>query len=513
MHQKPEYNLVDEPWIPILRADGTPAHVGLAEIFNQSEGIADLAVRPHERVALMRLLLCLCYASEDGIFKKESLAASVGDYLKKWKDSFWLYHPERPFLQIASLRSAKENTLIPLSKLDFALSAGHSSTLFDHVGQNAQMSSAKLALLLLTCQCFSPGGLISQVYWHGRLTSKTSFDAPCITGSMLHVFVRGKNLGETLILNIAPVKMLKRIYGSIGEGWLGRPCWECFPQNLDDQKAVANATKTFMGRLVPLSRAIRLEEKGMLYGEGLSYPSFQSGFPAEPTATVYLTNKGKKEVKTLLAIRPDKAVWRELPALLAASRQTFGNAEIQGPVALGILTAQAESDWEYELIAAGMARDKASILDTMESVYPLRRSMLSDLGQQDYLAGVTHAEGMSRRLAAAIDSFRKCLDGSWESNVNRAKDKHKLLEKLHRQASLAYWNGIEQRLGLLFDMASAETQEAFLPLEAEWKKFLFQEAVHAYDLVCGELSGRHEQAYIRGRSKLTKTITSEVDPA
>ncbi|MBO4317471.1 MAG: type I-E CRISPR-associated protein Cse1/CasA [Mailhella sp.] len=517
MHQAPYYNLVDEPWIPILRKDGIPDMTGLADLFSRSEDIADLAVRPHERVALMRLLLCLCYASGDGGLKKERIAEDVPAYLQEWKDRFWLYHPECPFLQIATLKPAKEEKLTPFSKLDLALSTGNNSTLFDHVGQKAQMTPASLAVSLLTTQCFSPGGTNSQVYWQGELTTRYTHSAPCIYKCMLHVFVRGKNLLETLFLNIVQINDLKRVYSHVGEDWLGRPYWEFIPQGIGDEKAVKNATETFMGRLVPLSRAICLKDTGVLYGEALVYPSFDNGFPAEPTATVYLQKKGKEEKKVLLALRPDRAVWRELPALMGAVRETLKNDGVRGPVALNILSSQSETDWVYEIIAAGVAYDSkktASIIDTMESIYPLRRAMLTEQGQEDYQAGVQAAEYMASRLASAVSRFRESLDAGWQQSLSKAaQGKAKLEEKLHRQALLAYWSGVEQRLALLFDMASSETQEEFARLEAEWQIFIRQEALRAYDLVCGELSGRHEQAYVRGRSRLTWKKKNEEVPA
>lgn len=505
MHREPRYNLVDESWIPVLRKDGTQDFVGLAELFSRAGEIADLAVRPHERVALMRLLLSLCYAVMDnGSLKRDELATKVTGYLQQWRDSFWLYHPERPFLQIAGLKPNKEDTITPFSKLDFALSSGNNAMLFDHVGERARPDTKALAMALLSYQCFSPGGLISQVRWRGVETSKSSTDAPCIASSMLHVFIRGKDLADTLWLNIVPLRDLKRIYGYLGEGWFGRPYWEKLPEHREHKEAVDNATKTFLGRLVPLSRAVLLRENGMLHGEALSYPIFDD-FPAEPTATVYLQTKGKKQEKKLLPFRPNKAVWRELSAVLVANTVEFETYGVRGPLSLRVLCDQAFETWEYEIIADGIARTpgQMDIIDTIESIYPLRRRLLTDEGQRDYQAGVQEAENMSSRLAYAVSTFREQLDGSWLEGLSRAgKDKQTLLEKLHRQAMLIYWGAVEQKLSLLFDMASSTEQKEFLHLNSEWKKFIWSEALKAYDLVCGELSGRHEQAYIRGRSKL-----------
>ena len=105
-------NLVDDPWIPCTRRDGMVRPASLRDCFT-CDDIVDLAVRPHERVALMRLLLCVSYAAAgipedydgwEGL--RETLPLKVPAYLDQWRDSFELFHPQKPFLQVPGLRSA-----------------------------------------------------------------------------------------------------------------------------------------------------------------------------------------------------------------------------------------------------------------------------------------------------------------------------------------------------------------------------------------------------------------------
>ena len=94
---------------------------------------------------------------------------------------------------------------------------------------------------------------------------------------MLHTFLRGHNLPESICLNMASVDELDA-YTSLGTGWQGRPLWEMFPHGPKDKDAVHNATRTFLGHLVPLARTILLARDGrtMLLGNGLTFPSFTS---------------------------------------------------------------------------------------------------------------------------------------------------------------------------------------------------------------------------------------------
>ena len=59
-------NLTTEAWIPAVWRDGTPGRVSLREVFERGHDLRDLAVRPHERIALMRLLICVAQAALDG---------------------------------------------------------------------------------------------------------------------------------------------------------------------------------------------------------------------------------------------------------------------------------------------------------------------------------------------------------------------------------------------------------------------------------------------------------------
>src|SRR6185437_13584587 len=91
-------NLAEEPWIPVLFADGSPGCVSLRAAFSRSSHIADLAVRPHERIALMRLLVCIAQAALDGpadrsdwLSCRERIADAADAYLSEWRHAFELF--------------------------------------------------------------------------------------------------------------------------------------------------------------------------------------------------------------------------------------------------------------------------------------------------------------------------------------------------------------------------------------------------------------------------------------
>ena len=59
-------NLIGDPWIPVLDADGKSATVGLRELYERAHEIRDLALQPPQRIAVTRLLLCITHATLDG---------------------------------------------------------------------------------------------------------------------------------------------------------------------------------------------------------------------------------------------------------------------------------------------------------------------------------------------------------------------------------------------------------------------------------------------------------------
>ena len=56
-------NLTTDPWIPVSWLDGSHGLASLREAFERGHEIRDLNVRPHERISLIRLLICVAQAA------------------------------------------------------------------------------------------------------------------------------------------------------------------------------------------------------------------------------------------------------------------------------------------------------------------------------------------------------------------------------------------------------------------------------------------------------------------
>jgi CRISPR system Cascade subunit CasA len=493
-------NLTTEPWIPVTDSQGQPRQVSLRQVFADGGALQDLAVRPHERVALMRLLICIAHAALEGPEDSEALEAcgeelpaAAERYFDEWQDCFDLFHPEKPFLQFPGLsttpKSPKRKTKraavalegagrdeedTAASKLDFALATGNNTTLFDHGAASSTARVFKpneLALMLITFQCFSPGGRIGVARWRGADTpgNGSSGHAPCAPSAMLHAYVRRETLRDSVQANLLSRWTVVKNYR---REW-GRPVWEQMPQSFNDAAAIANATTTFLGRLMPLARAILLRRDGrrLLLANGLAYPTLPE-FPAEPTASVV---KKRDESGYVLVGAGDRSLWRELPAIVV--KRLAGNGP-GGPLVLGELS----DDASFDLWVGALMTDKASILDTVEGLYHVPARMWSDAGRHAYEGEVKESERVEYRLSDACKTYRQHLE-----------PKPQGVPPEQALAVRHYWTSIEQRLPLLHAYLKAPdgSEEA----KSAWRSALWTSARDAFRAACPNETPRQLRAH------------------
>lgn len=512
-------NVASDPWIPVVDTSGKRELTSLCAMLAEGEKFADLAVRPHERVSLMRLFLCVAHAALKGpkdydewCEVPDRLPEAVRKYLTIWKDSFELYHKEKPWLQVAGLKGVEkegnnDGKTSPVALLDFELATGNNSTLNDHGGQRSfrQIEPERLALNLLTFQNFSSGGGSPVAQWKTKKTSQVGNpDAPCLSQSMAHCLFRGRSLAETLHLNLPTFETIGNVYrgfstdkkkgDSYSDVRLGKPIWEFFPESPEkDADRIRNATKTFIGRLVPISRWIRLIHSSdqMYCCNGFKYDTYKDGFPSEPTSAVRLLNTERRVVK----VDPTKALWRELSSLLV-KRSADG---IGGPLAM----QNAPYSTEFDFHVCAMTRNQASMDIAIESVFHITPAF--QVNFPIYQAEVIKAEGYSRKLRWAIEDYRSMLDSDWKPRVKRtqAKDQQVLKNRLAQTALLSYWTTVEKKLPLLMTHIEAVGTEAAIPTREAWRKMLFSAACEAYKVACGQETPRQMRAFVRGLQKLT----------
>jgi CRISPR system Cascade subunit CasA len=482
----------------------------LQQIFTEGNQYADLAVRPHERISLMRLLICIAHAALDGPADidewdkaPEKLPESAAKYLNNKQEVFELFHPQKPFLQISRLERVSDKITL-VSKMEFNLSSQTGQELFDHgLRKNGFYYSHELPLLLITYLNFSTGGGLPVAKWDTVATKQVgNKDAPCVAASMYHTLLRGRNITETLCLNLLTKQTVRN---RLGIRW-GNPVWEMMPAAPDDEPSISNANNSYLGRLVPLSRWIKLDNQSnqMLGCNGFDY---ENQAIREPSATLVVRN----EKRVLLGATTAKSVWRDLPALIIkrVSDDSLG----------GAITLQNIPDNKpFDIYVGALIRKpgQQDIVDMVESVLHIPASMNTDLGIAAYEAEVRYAEGLGGRLYDAVSCYFKNLSDDWAiriRNMNPQK-RQALRRQLLNRATNYFWTSVEKLRPLLMAHVDTIGKDADKVKKSRnvWRKAVHKAARDAYRITCGQDTPRQMRASALGWNRLFITQTNNDTP-
>ena len=471
-------NLVVDPWIPAIFGDGISRLVGLRELYEKASEIIDLDLNPPQRVSVIRLLLCISQAALDGpadesgwLSCRDRIVPDSLAYLQGRQSKFDLYG-DKPFLQVKDLEPLGNATL---DKLDFGLASGNNPSLFDHEArkEGRAHTDSWIALMLLTFQCFSPGGRIGVSKWAGKKTGTGSSEhAPCLESSPMLSLIRGDLLLDTIYYNLLTKEQVEKLPNPL---W-GLPIWDAFPesQNGDNAKTLV---RSYLGRLVPLARAtqLHLNSTSFTLANGLTYPKLPAG--RETMATVYIRGKGSKQELAYLRVILARHPWRELGSLLDLSRA----GEKGGALALDHL--QNASDGTVDIWVGGLASDQAKLIDMAEwnLTVPLRLLYTAELTK--YQNGVDLARTGEGSLGFAVKEYGKQL-----------KMENQLIAGLKQKALLTYWTTLDTNNQMLVDIAC----DGKRPLE-EWRLFLLKTTNESYRQICSHNTPRQIQAFAIGQ--------------
>ncbi len=211
--KNPEYNLLDEPWIPVRLVDGTIADVGLLELLRRTTDIADLACElPTQSIAIQRLILAIAYRvatphdTRDWVRQWEDGAPTeqMIEYLERWRDRFYLFGGRFPFMQVADLRTAKD-AVSGLEKLIADVPNGEQFFTTRHGRALACIPPSEAARWLVHAQAYDPSGIRSGAVGDSQVKGGKGYPiGPAWCGHLGLVWLKGKDLDETLVLNLIP---------------------------------------------------------------------------------------------------------------------------------------------------------------------------------------------------------------------------------------------------------------------------------------------------------------------
>lgn len=539
------FNLVDELWLPVTLADDFPdrairnklPRVSLRETFQYGDKIVDLRCYPHERIALMRLLICIAQRALNGPRDEEEwkrcraeMSKIAVHYLDDNKDCFNLFGDGPRFLQAHGSGKPGQKPVFKLALID-----EDGTTLFDaHVQPGEQMEAEDLAVALVTYQSFAAGGKSggSEPSPKGRITKigkiknepQSGEAALCRDGAALHAFILGENLCETIHWNLVCVA---QIAAPMTWSTAGKPVWEHRKLAAKDLPEALIKTD-YLGRLAPLGRAVWLgnDLQQVKIANGLHYGVFADSADknknkagtgiGELTASV-APGQGTQDRDRLVSASAGggvrKAAWRELHSIALLRRA----GKRGGPAALEHLrtnTIQELRLWCGALIGGGKGRP-ATVGDVIESVFRLPVQFLEDAQaaltddplecpgpNQTYRKGVALADQWAGQLREAIRAYNSSL-------VNLSKKQNSERSgKIMNKAATRYWTALEQSAEPLLLHAVAVHSEGFQPdddnwmAKSLWGREVCKAAHDAYEFTCPHGTPRQLRAYAAGLKRL-----------
>lgn len=467
------FNLVTEAWIPV-RYLSNPHNclVSLDTLFTEAHQIHDLDCPAHERISLMRLLICITQAAigapetdEDWDGFGSDLAVEVTAYLKREDifPHFNLFGDGPRFLQDCTMGSSKA---YPSSQMVFHYSTGNSPTLLDHAGgASRKLKPAFLARATLAYQNFFVGG---------SMAKKVKGNGPSL--KILHTFLIGSNLKQTLLSNLLDQKTIQQHYSE-----LGKPYWE----QAEATKANNKVLTSYMGRLVPISCALYIEKEGeeVKIDQGNQHPDWR-----ESTSTLFV-----KEGKTL-SLRADlsKGIWKDLHAITVLRQAD--REEQRAPLILQSHFDAHQADevdlWLGELVKA----KDAKIVDLMESTFTVPKQLFQEHGRNCYESGVAYAEIQSKQLYGAVKQYGVAMKNE-NPPVGLAKKQ--------------FWHALEQQVATLLNIVREDSilnGKSFGEGSDSWTSTVHAAAREAYEKTCPRETPRQLQAFATGlRSLRPKT--------
>lgn len=493
------FNLIDEAWVPV--ADR--GRVSLRQIFTHSM-YRSLGGNPVQKIAVLKLLLAIAQSAatprDDAEWRElgvEGVAERCLSYLDRWYDCFYLYG-DKPFLQIPAIKEARVQ---PFGAVLPEVSTGN-TTVLSQTQVQRELDDGARALLLLTLMGFALSGkkadnsVVLTEGYSGKRNDKgkpsTGRPGPSVAHmGLLHTFLKGGTIQETLWLNLLTLKQLNQM--NIYPESVGSAPWEMMPsgENCPQAKKLRHS---LMGRLLPLCRFCLLTDDGLHYSEGIAHPGYKEGV-VDPSMAI---NHSGKEPKALW-VDPDKRPWRELTALLGffdqSSAQGFQSWQVRNGLDRARDVVDGFAIWSGGLRVSSNAGEQypGGGDDFVESEVWLNSNILGQIWFSQLKLEMDSLDALAKTLYGRVQGYFKELtvDGS----------------KVSPQATQLFWQLCERDFQDLVDQCG-QTKEAVQQRNTLRKRFAGY--VHqAYDKFCPRDTARQMDAWAKYRPNTSKYLKQE----
>lgn len=476
-----EFNLLRERWVRVRTQDCTVQEVSLTDALLHAHAYVDLAGEmPTQDAAMLRLQLAVLHTvfsrvDVNGVpapFEEPRDALQrwgelwqlghfpeqpIRDYLDKWQDRFWLFHPERPFWQVPEVRNGIE---FGGKKLNGERSeSGHTVRLFQNVsgGECEKLTYAQAARWLVYLNGYDERG------GRPKAGNKPRHGVGWL-GQIGFIIVKGKNLFETLMRNMV---LAEREEDLLEEQ---KPCWELNQIRTEQSTEVPmpwNAAEllTLQSRRIILKRS--LDMKGVAGYEllGGDYIEPRDAFSEKMTIWRRVSKENEKRVYMPQQHDPSRQLWREFPAILNKESHKPGvlnwNLQLQNK---GILSRKEQI--VFQIVGVRYDEQEASVKDCYTDQLSVQLELLNVLGRrwtERIEREVQNCMEAAEKIGQ-LDKGLKLAGGLDPSRFKAFKDAQKMTEAARAQ----FYFAVDQPFRRWLQSIDPETDE---PVEkaAEWQ--------------------------------------------
>jgi len=431
------FNLLYEPWILVTNVDGKVEELDLLDTFGRAHEIKCISGElPTQDIAVFRLLLAVMYA----IYQRTDCHGNpsrleeprealdrwadlwnagrfnidhIKNYLRNYKDRFYLMHPERPFYQV----NFHNGTEYGSSKLIGELSESSNKPRLFPVrtgkGRN-RISYSEAARWLLYLNSYDDTSSKPT-----RGLNLPSVGAGWL-GKLGLVYVTGSSLFETLLLNFVLLDGNEMPFAE------GRACWELETVRCEERTEISVPDNPLELLTLQSRRLILLEDAGAVVGFRLLGGDV---FSKENAFVEQMTMWRKDEKTDEFKPRrhdPSRALWRDYSALISRGDQKGQPGIVRWTSLLqreGVLTRRV---LKFQTASVKYGDKDFFVNDVFEDSISMNADLLAILGDE-----------WNPRIDVVLSKTEKCVLELGKFAINILRSSGNDDENSHKGASAA----------------------------------------------------------------------------
>jgi len=494
-------NVAKDPWIPVLSQDGSLRIVNVEDAFFGNYKRVD-GSNFMESFSIFKFLVTIMNgvvlpywkeldaidADEDMSygernakvfgFLKQILIKELPYYLDKWKDRFNMFDEKCPFLQNANLQLANgAKPTDTLSFLSFDRASGNNPTFFDSAykkpGHTYVPTSEELVVKLLAHHnghhhC----GITSAVSANGFTYHNGNAKYSVCAGGILHSFPIAETLLDSIILCFVNFSKIESNGMKVG-----RPVWELPVELIGNNKLsnVENATETFLGRMTPHGKMIRLfPDNTLVKGSTFLDPGIHHGKGLFTTdITNYITvNKAVEKQTGYLKVGSMDTGSGLIYWMVSVYDGEKSNNDFRGPLWLNNL----HNVDDVSMCAGALCSDQGKFISLREFFFTNIKHLVSKeieyqkaVGDFQKVSKIT--DEVERELCSAVYMFNK---GTSTKKISASAT------SLKESAATYYRNNIDAEMSILLQTVSNTHSQVYVDLA----DLLFRVSVSAFKTYC-----------------------------